>query len=145
MIFDVKASFEKTRLLQTPAANLVPDSTTILALGKVIETLNLCQLSSVGPRGDLVRDRFEDRASYEPSCFWCGNKDHTLIDCTGPSPNPSSKLARDDMIVVCEKRDRDNHNADRKSCRLESDVNSVGVSDDEGEDVDYSEATYEAI
>jgi hypothetical protein len=147
MIFNAKAPFEKARPLQTPAANLVPDSTAILALGKAIEALNLRQLTTAGPRGGLDRGRVEARAAYEPSCFWCGNKGHTLIDCTGPAPNPASKLARDDMIAAREKRDRDNRNADRKTCRLASVATcvAVGVSCDEGEDGDYSEATYEAI
>ncbi len=145
MIFNAKSPFEKARPLQTPAANLV--STAILALGKATEALNLRQLTTAGPRGDLGRGRVEARAAYEPSCFWCGNKGHTLIDCTVPAPNPASKLARNDMIAVREKRDRDNRNADREGRHLASAATcvTVGVSGDEGEDDDYSEATYEAI
>jgi hypothetical protein len=51
MAFDVSAPFEKARPLHTPVANLVPDTTAILALGKVIEALNLRQLASAATRG----------------------------------------------------------------------------------------------
>ncbi len=62
--------FVKTRPLHTPVTNLVPDTTTILALGKVIEALNLCQLVSVVPRGGFDRDRCG-------VSLWCGLFRHT--------------------------------------------------------------------
>ena len=40
------------------------------------------------------------------SCFWCGAKGHTIMDCTGPAPNPAAKLARDEMIAKRDKADR---------------------------------------
>jgi hypothetical protein len=49
-----------------------------------------------------------------------GKKGHTLIDCDGPAPIPASKLARDEMIAVREKYDRDGRNTDRKARHLSS-------------------------
>jgi hypothetical protein len=133
MTFDANATvpFEKARSIQTPAANIVNDTTVILPLGKDIETLNHRHLVSAGSRGDSDRGRPQARVVYEPSCFWCGLKSHSLIDCTGPSPNPDSKLSRDEMIAARAQRDRDIHNADRKTSRLASAATSVAVSDDE--------------
>ena len=91
----------------------------ILASGKTIETINLRQLVSAGPRVDLTRGRL-DAHTVELSFFWCVNKGHTLLDCTDPAPNPVSKLTRDELIAPHDKRDRINRNSDRKSCRLVS-------------------------
>jgi len=83
------------------------------------------------------------------SCFWCGAKGHTLIDCTDPAPNPASKLARDNMIAVREKRDQTTRNADRKARRLASAntaAASAQVNDNEGDDgSEYDEGIHAAF
>jgi hypothetical protein len=148
MIFDAKVSYDKARSLQTPAApaaNIVTETTAIIALGKAIEALNKRQSATEAFNKAVPRAGF-GRGRFEASCFWCGKKGHTLIDCDGPAPNPASKLARDEMIAAREKRDRDGRNADRKARRLSSAATSA-VSDDEvGDDLDdFSQETFEKI
>ena len=62
------------------------------------------------------------------------------------TPRLKPLLARDEMVVVREKRDRDGRNADRKARRLSSAATS-SVSDDEvGDDLDdFSQETFEKI
>jgi len=136
--------------------NLASDTTTLLALGKTIETLNLCQLASSAPRVGMGRGAGSVNAggmgrgvgAVNLSCFWCVAKDHTLIDCTGPAPNHTAKLARDEMIAG-RKSEQSGRNAERKARRL-ADDNSVAafnaqVNDDEEEDAELTEDTYAVI
>jgi len=165
MVFDPPALFSPTDgtdkyiKARPSVANLTTDTTALLALGKVIETLNLRQLAPVAPRGGMGRGAARGAGAVNASatnlsCFWCGAKGHTLIDCTGPAPNPAAKLARDNILAGREKRVKAERNAGKQTRRIAI-ANSVAasnahISDDEDEDDDHTdaelnEATYAAI
>ena len=41
------------------------------------------------------RARQKTNPTFELSCFWCGAKGHTLMECPDPAPNAKAKAARD--------------------------------------------------
>lgn len=104
----------------------------------------MCQSTTIEVINKTAHRGGFGRGRSEASCFWCVQKGHTLIDCTGPASNSDSKLAHDQMIAARAQRDRDTRNTDRKERRLQSATTSVGVSDDEIDDGAYSEAYSEA-
>ena len=106
----MKPPFEKA-----PVVDLPTETNAILTLGKVIEALNLRELTSVGNRDHRGHDRVRDtdsRVSFEPSCFW--NNDHrgavrrvsplliTPDQCSTLVPNWSVKrwLSRELLLTV---------------------------------------------
>ncbi len=133
------------RALQPPAADHSTDTNALLT--KVLEALTSRQAApsdNPDPRGGFVRKggSTDSRPVYEPSCFWCDKKGHTLIDCTGSTPNLTTKETW--KVVLTARSYRESRNDSRQSHRMSSITVSVSVSDDEEEDAS-SEATYAVI
>jgi hypothetical protein len=98
----ISTTFEaKTPSFPARALHGIADQTDIEQLvAKALEKLNVCPPADNRDR----RARQKTNPTFELSCFWCGAKGHTLMECPDPAPNAKDKAARDMVAAAQENK-----------------------------------------